>query len=262
MSLGDFTRAEVINSRLVPIGSGHLALSTLLVGPVELDGGPVPPPLPQPEPPPVIVAPFPRPMYVGVFDDKTGDAPANTAAIGPTYPLQWVDLEYAETHDLPLDTVWAAAVRPRWVYAPPAHRTSLVTYLSAGDEIWTPAYRDQGESLAAFEARLAEDLDFLATFFKHPLEIVCGAYDRGFLTEQECLECFPVYRRLCDVSPLIHGVRFFAYSRGNGVAKYPSFRPWLEAFAAASPGVPSVNIPVPPLPVPDHNGARKRRFYV
>lgn len=247
---GSFTRASVIDGKLMPVASGQFTPVTVGIGPVEINGvGETPP---QPQPPPVSVRPFPKGTYIGVFDDAIEVAPANTAPIGPRYPKNWVDLEYAETHDLTHEETWGHAARPRWIYAPPSHRGQLTANLLPGDEIWTPAYRQKGEALSTFRLRVAQDVIALELTYHQPIEIVAGACDFSVLSEAECLDCFPVYRDLYDLSPLICGVRFFAWDRRNGVSAHPSFVPWIDAFVAASPGIP-INPPLPhPMPPPVH----------
>lgn len=200
---------------------------------------------PQPPSIPVSVAPFSRPMLIGSFVDPQRESPGNSI------PRIDVDLEYRDDHD---DTSAWPVARPRYVYAPPSKR-HLLAPLLPGDVLLIPAYRQAHESLNVFLLRMTMEI-WEVEQIGHPVVLVCGAEDFGALTEAECLECFHIYRTLVDAPvqypQAIIGCWFFAWARANGVAKYPSFKPWIAAFAAASPGVPDLDIhlPSPPVPVP------------
>jgi len=238
---GAFTRYAVVSGKMAVVQTGTFPEVTF-----KLQGDP-------PDPPPVHVEPFGRLMNIGVFGDAQGDAPHNQPAIGPIYPPNWIDHEYAEDHGIDIDALCDSAPRPLIHYAPPSHRSHLAANLQSGDVIWTPAYRAPGESLTAFEERVTAEL--LSTLnYGYPVELVCGATVFHGLTEQQALECFPLYRDWADVSFRIQGFRFFSWAQNSGGAKFhPAMQPWLSAYLAASPGPY-----VPPQPVV--SSQRRRRL--
>jgi len=197
-----------------------------------------------------VVRPFRWPVFVGVMDDAALAAPANTPPIGPLYPSWWADWEYGEDHDETDAQICGGATRPRGHYSPPDHRERMLKNLLPGDAILTPAFRRLGEPISEFRARIKADLQVLVPL-GHPLEVVAHIGDRDIFTEDEILECFPVWRDLFDVSPLIRGIRFYPWDRRDGPKKHPALIAEVSAFVAASPGVPEWTAPVdPPAPKP------------
>lgn len=121
----------------------------------------------------------------------------------------------------------------------PEHRPSWMD----SDRIWPsfPAYRNPGETTAAFRARIEAILDRVAGYGLS-MTLTPGFYTRsGQLDPEEVLACMKLYDNWIRRYPMA-AIMPFADRRPSGMLEHPEFREWAMAFKDAIPaGRPNRN---------------------
>ena len=117
----------------------------------------------------------------------------------------------------------------------PAQRPSWVT-----DRVWPApqAYRDPGEPLQTFKARIESTLERVKGYGSY-IALTPAFYTRnGAATVAEILESMPLYERWIRDYPIV-AVMPFADRRPTGMLEHPEFRVWAKAFLEANPARPN-----------------------
>lgn len=132
---------------------------------------------------------------------------------------------------------------------------SIRSLLLPGDRLLPQCYRGNGESVGAFQSDLLAQVAAISDW-GYPVDLVCGASDRGFLSDTQLEECFPVYD-VVSRQAVVAGLWFFAWGRPTGIITHSALlTPWINAFSLAAGGgsAPVPPSPVPPIPPPPSGG--------
>jgi len=103
------------------------------------------------------------------------------------------------------------------------------------ERVWPSimAYRNAGESLSAFDARLTAILRRVRGYDR-PMFLTPAFYTRnGAVPVSDILACMPLYDRWMREFEIV-GFMPFADRRPTGMLQHPEFRVWARAFLAAS----------------------------